>query len=161
MERGVNIKQLDAESISVSFSAPFDDEMLAAIRSINGRKWDNTHKVWVIPKKAVSELETKLKLAHNKTRTDNTVDLKSTADDLKKVHDILTAKHYSPKTIKRYLKWIENFLLLNKNAPTLGEEHLNQFLTNLATRQHVSASTQNQALAALLFYFRFITINII
>ncbi len=52
MKRGVNIKQLDAESISVSFSAPFDDEMLAAIRSINGRSASKEFKwQWLFPQK--------------------------------------------------------------------------------------------------------------
>ncbi|VAX35165.1 Integron integrase IntIPac, partial [hydrothermal vent metagenome] len=65
-------------------------------------------------------------------------------------------KHYSPKTGKTYESWIKKFILFHKKCDprTMGSTEVNQFLSFLATTKKVSASTQNQALSALLFLFR-------
>lgn len=65
-------------------------------------------------------------------------------------------KHYSLRTEDAYLGWIKRFILFhNKRHPALmGGTEVEQFLTHLAVRGHVSASTQNQALSALLFLYR-------
>ena len=64
--------------------------------------------------------------------------------------------HYSPRTIRSYLNWIERFIgfFSPREIPGLSEQDINTFLTDLAVNGRVSASTQNQALAALLFLFR-------
>ena len=50
--------------------------------------------------------------------------------------------------------WIKDFLRsYHNNFESLGQKEINEFPTNLAVKEHVSASTQNQALAALLFSF--------
>lgn len=68
----------------------------------------------------------------------------------------MKTKNYSVHTISNYSKWIEDFI--DKN-PTYNEmftqKRINKYLTDLAVNLQVSPSTQNQALAALLFYFRF------
>ena len=68
----------------------------------------------------------------------------------------LMARHYSDRTIESYEKWLHRFLDANKDRSpkTLGGVEINAFLSRLATDENVSASTQNQALAALLFLFR-------
>jgi len=77
-----------------------------------------------------------------------------------KLSDIVKAKikvkHYSPKTGQSYAFWIKRFIHFHKkrNPHTMGSEEINQFLSYLATHEKVSASTQNQALCALLFLFR-------
>ena len=77
--------------------------------------------------------------------------------EIKKLTETLQTKHYSRRTIESYTKWTKEFLTAYKGCnEELGQKQINEFLTNLATKQHVSASTQNQALAALLFYFRFV-----
>jgi integron integrase len=70
----------------------------------------------------------------------------------------LDARHYSPRTRSAYAQWVERFLAQVGCRPvaSLGEKDINAFLSRLATKANVSASTQNQALAALLFLFRFI-----
>lgn len=68
----------------------------------------------------------------------------------------LSARHYSKRTKESYSKWLSRFIDANKgrNPTTMGGADINAFLSRLATGENVSASTQNQALAALLFFFR-------
>lgn len=68
----------------------------------------------------------------------------------------LRAKHYSYRTETQYLAWIRRFILYhNKKHPAeMGAPEIEQFLTSLAVEQNVSASTQNQALSAILFLYR-------
>lgn len=68
----------------------------------------------------------------------------------------LEARHYSDRTRESYVKWLLRFIEFNKgrNVESLGEKEINAFLTRLAVSGNVSASTQNQALAALLFLYR-------
>ena len=75
---------------------------------------------------------------------------------LDQVRDTIRTRHYSPRTGKAYVAWIRRFILFHgKRHPRgMGAEEVTAFLTDLATRRGVSASTQNQALSALLFLFR-------
>lgn len=68
----------------------------------------------------------------------------------------LRLKHYSLRTEKAYLHWIRRYIHANgKTHPrSLGGLHVERFLTRLAVQERVAASTQNQALAALLFLYR-------
>jgi integron integrase len=75
---------------------------------------------------------------------------------LEQVSDALRVKHYSYQTEKSYLLWIRRYILFqNKRHPKeMGGEEINAFLTHLAVDGKVAASTQNQALSALLFLYR-------
>ena len=68
----------------------------------------------------------------------------------------IRVRHYSPRTEDAYVYWIRRFILFhNKRHPQeLGATDLAAFLSALASREHVSASTQNQALSAVLFLYR-------
>ncbi|OHE64217.1 MAG: integrase [Treponema sp. GWB1_62_6] len=70
--------------------------------------------------------------------------------------EALRTRHYSPRTIQSYTQWVERFLSLHGGKPpiSMAEKEINTFLTHLAVKEQVSASTQNQALAALLFLYR-------
>lgn len=72
---------------------------------------------------------------------------------LDQVRDAIRVKHYSFRTEKTYINWIKKFIFFhNKRHPLeMGEKEISQFLTHLAVKVKVSASTQNQALSALLF----------
>jgi integron integrase len=67
----------------------------------------------------------------------------------------IRTRHYSSKTEEAYTGWIRRFILFhNKRHPSeMGETEIGQFLSSLARASHVSASTQNQALNALLFLY--------
>lgn len=65
-------------------------------------------------------------------------------------------KHYSLRTEQAYTGWIRRFILANgkRHPRDLGAAEVEQFLSRLAVEGNVAASTQNQALAALLFLYR-------
>ncbi len=65
-------------------------------------------------------------------------------------------RHYSLRTEEAYTGWVERYLRFHgaTDADALGEAHIEAFLTYLATRKQVAASTQNQALNALVFFYR-------
>ncbi|MFA5892148.1 MAG: integron integrase [Actinomycetota bacterium] len=66
----------------------------------------------------------------------------------------LRTRHYSPRTEKSYVGWIRRFILFHRKHPAeLDEAHVNEFLSDLAVNGNVAASTQNQALAAILFLY--------
>ena len=65
-------------------------------------------------------------------------------------------KHYSVRTERAYLYWSRRFILANdkRHPRDLGAAEVEVFLSHLATHDKVAASTQNQALSALLFLYR-------
>jgi integron integrase len=75
---------------------------------------------------------------------------------LDQAREALRVKHYAYSTEQSYLDWIKRFIRYhNQRHPSeLGGAAVAAFLTHLAVEAHVSASTQNQALAALLFLYR-------
>jgi hypothetical protein len=75
---------------------------------------------------------------------------------LDQVRDKIRFKHYSLSTENIYLSWIKQFILYHgKRHPIdMGAAEVEMFLTYLATQRHVSSSTQNQALSAILFLYR-------
>jgi integron integrase len=77
---------------------------------------------------------------------------------LDQVRDALRVKHYSYQTEKTYVYWIRRFILFhNKRHPSeMGTAEVTQFLTHLAVTEHVAATTQNQALNAIVFLYRFV-----
>ena len=75
---------------------------------------------------------------------------------LDQVRDIMRVHHYSIRTEEAYLQWIKRYIFFhNKRHPSeMGKRELTAFLTHLAVDKHVSPSTQNQALSALLFLYK-------
>jgi len=74
---------------------------------------------------------------------------------LDQVRQAIRTRHYSPRTEETYVGWIKRFIFYhNKRHPAeMGEKEIAQFLSSLASDSHVSASTQNQALNAILFLY--------
>lgn len=75
---------------------------------------------------------------------------------LDEVRARMRLRHYSLRTEQAYLYWIRRYIRSNgmRHPRTLGGDTLEAFLTRLASRDHVAASTQNQALSAILFLYR-------
>src|SRR3984893_8033763 len=75
---------------------------------------------------------------------------------LDQVRDTIRRKHFSIRTEQSYTEWIRRFILFhNKRHPSeMAETEVIAFLTHLARDAHVAASTQNQALSALLFLYK-------
>ena len=86
----------------------------------------------------------------------------STVDKLKppklldQVREKLRLKHYSIRTESQYVQWIRRFILFHgkRHPRDMGASEVEAFLTHLAVEGNVAASTQNQALSALLFLYR-------
>ena len=72
------------------------------------------------------------------------------------VRNVFRLHHYSYRTEESYSQWIRRFILFNgkRHPREMGADEIQNFLSDLATRGRVSASTQNQALSALLFLYK-------
>lgn len=75
---------------------------------------------------------------------------------LDQVRDRIRTLHYSIRTEQSYIGWIKRFIFFNnkKHPKDMGKLEVEAFLTHLAVDRKVSASTQNQALNAILFLYR-------
>jgi integron integrase len=75
---------------------------------------------------------------------------------LDQMRDIIRVKHYSIRTEEAYVGWARRYILFHDKCHPreMGSPEITAFLTHLAVEQNVAASTQNQALCALLFLYR-------
>jgi site-specific recombinase XerD len=75
---------------------------------------------------------------------------------LDQVRQTLRTRHMSIRTERVYVYWIERYIRFHgiRHPNTMGTPEVEQFLTHLAVEGRVSASTQNQALGALLFLYQ-------
>ena len=159
----VFIKPFNEKYISVSFPDNFNDTILNAVRAVPNRKWSNEEKIWLVPsnQKSIDMLLENIYAtnlfnfedeANNCLKKENFID-----SELNKLDSALKVRHYSICTVGRYKKWVQSFLFENGKIESGREnQKINDYLKMLALKKHVSSSTQNQALAALLFYFRFV-----
>lgn len=77
---------------------------------------------------------------------------------LDQYRDQIRIKQYSTRTEKTYIYWVREYILYhNKRHPKeMGISEINQFITHLVVDRKASASTQNQAVSAILFLYRYI-----
>lgn len=70
----------------------------------------------------------------------------------------LRTRHYSLRTEKTYLYWIRAFILFNdkRHPENMGNAEIERFLNHLAINRHVSSATQNQALCAIIFVYKYV-----
>ena len=75
---------------------------------------------------------------------------------LDQLRDVLRLKHYSYRTEQTYVDWVHRFICFHskRHPKDMGAPEIEAFLTHLAVELKVAASTQNQALCALLFLYR-------
>ena len=75
---------------------------------------------------------------------------------LVRLREALKSRHYSHRTEQTYVMWAKRYILFhNKRHPAeMTETEINAFLTHLAIKEKVTASTQTQALSAILFLYR-------
>jgi len=73
-----------------------------------------------------------------------------------RIQETLRVKHYAYRTEEQYMQWIRRFILFHdmRHPEEMGAPEVEAFLTHLAVEGNVAASTQNQALSALLFLYR-------
>jgi integron integrase len=75
---------------------------------------------------------------------------------LDQVREVIRVKHYSIRTEEAYVQWIKRFIFFHgkRHPREMGVAEIEAFLTDLAVRGKVAASTQNQALNALVFLYQ-------
>jgi len=75
---------------------------------------------------------------------------------LTQLRTAIRTRHYSPRTEEAYVQWVRRFIRFSRtrHPRELGAGDVSRFLSSLAVDAHVSASTQNQALAAIVFLYR-------
>jgi integron integrase len=75
---------------------------------------------------------------------------------LEQVREAIRLRHYSIRTEETYLRWIKRFILFHdkRHPRDMGVQEVQQFLSHLAMVDHVAASTQSQALSAILFLYQ-------
>ncbi len=75
---------------------------------------------------------------------------------LDRLRETLRTRHYRRRTEQTYCQWVKRFIYFHnvRHPEEMAEPEINAFLTHLAMKEKVSASTQNQALCALLFLYR-------
>lgn len=81
---------------------------------------------------------------------------------LDQIREACRLKFYSPKTERSYVTWIHNYIIFhNKKHPAeLNAGHIKQYLDSLVLERNLSASTQQQALAAILFLYKILNIKL-
>src|SRR6266705_6926904 len=69
---------------------------------------------------------------------------------------VIRARHYSLRIEETYLGWVKRFILFHgkRHPRDMGAQEVQQFLSHLAVEGHVAASTQSQALSAILFLYQ-------
>jgi integron integrase len=80
----------------------------------------------------------------------------SVSELIGQMREALRSRHYSRRTEQAYCLWVRRFIYFHgmRHPATMAEPEVNSFLTHLAVKENVSASTQTQALSALLFLYR-------
>ncbi|MDT7604044.1 MAG: hypothetical protein QOF61_2041 [Acidobacteriota bacterium] len=75
---------------------------------------------------------------------------------LDQTRDCIRVRHYSIRTEVTYLRWIRDFIIFHRkrHPKEMGAPEVRNYLSNLAVKRNVAASTQNQALSAILFLYR-------
>lgn len=142
--------------------------LLEAIKQVPGRQYDGQKRLWTIPNKQLS-CDILLKNLYNtsifsindeaiKKTSDNYLER---SDHFIKLDTAIEVRHYSKRTKISYRYWVRRFLeyyeteINGIELDSKKTEHIvNEFVSMLATKENVASSTQNQALAALLFFFR-------
>ena len=146
---------------------PYSPDHVAKIKTVAGRRWHAKEQYWTVPQ-GDGALGALLRLFPAKPievdpslGTMNTIGNGKPSPTLhtpvqEGLHTALQSRHYSRRTEQAYGQWVARFLHFHqgRHPAEMAEPDINRFLTHLAVTEQVSASTQNQALAALLFLYR-------
>jgi integron integrase len=80
---------------------------------------------------------------------------------LDQVREAIRTKHYSYRTEQTYVEWVKRFILFHKkrHPKDMGVEEVQAYITYLANERTMAASTQNQALSAILFLYKYVILK--
>lgn len=127
---------------------PYSPDRVEKIKSIPGRRWHHKEKFWSIPNDETLICALKDSFAEDRRPA-------LTGTPIERLRAAARARHFSPRTEQAYVEWTLRFLQrFGQSLEGCGEREISAFLTDLAVKGRVAASTQNQALHALLFFFK-------
>ncbi len=150
---------------------PYSRERVAKIKTVDSRRWHAKEKYWSVPHNDVifhqlltlfagEAVEVEPSLDHGRIRIlehgePTHQPVAPTSKLLEQVRVAARVRHLSHNTVQAYSNWIKRFMSFHGTRPVaeMGEPEIGRFLSSLACECHVSASTQNQALNALLFLY--------
>ena len=142
---------------------PYTPERVAKIKTVVGRRWHPKEKSWTVPHTDKVLADLLALFAGESVEVDPSLRPMRTPGHREPPHPKLLdqarqamhTRHYSYRTEKAYIGWMKRFIVFHqkRHPAEMGEAEIGQFLSRLASDSHVSASTQNQALNALLFLY--------
>ena len=154
---------------------PYSSDRVAKIKTVDGRRWHQQEKHWTVPRTEQTitqvlalftgelvEVESSLRPANVSGTGQSSHESASNhamAINLKlldQVRQAIRTRHYSYRTEEAYVGWIRRFILFHdkRHPAEMGAIEVSRFLTSLAVDRRVASSTQNQALAAILFLYK-------
>jgi integron integrase len=140
--------------ITVAF--PYDPLLVAKVKTIGGYKWHPDKKYWSFPNS--DEILNKILkvFGQEQVHSGSTSQINLSPIIVDKVRRAIQTRHYSRRTEQTYVNWIKRFIRFygNRDLLEMGENEIDAFLTHMAVKEHVSASTQTQALCAIVFLYR-------
>jgi site-specific recombinase XerC len=148
---------------------PYTPERVEKIKAVAGRRWHPDGRYWTVPHTEQALAHLLALLAGEPVEVDASLRRAAVPDDRPKVsrgaapapglvdelRRAIAARHYRRSTEQAYVAWVRRFVSFHggRHPAQMDEGDINRFLTHLATGERVAASTQNQALAALLFLY--------
>jgi integron integrase len=161
---------------NIRVTSPYDPAIVAKVKTIRSRRWHPDGRYWSFPNSTPILNEILAVFAGENLDIDPALNTPTTevprkrpanqdkhaADHiapnplLDRVRHLIRLKHYSLKTERSYLPWINRYLQFHKqrDPEEMGSKEIEAFLSYLAVSFKVSASTQNQAFNALLFLYK-------
>jgi integron integrase len=141
---------------------PYTPEVVNKIETIKTRRWHPEGKYWSFEKSKTVLDQLVSALSGEELDIDPALEapapqeVHQTKPLLERARHLVRLKHYSIRTEKSYLPWIERYIRFhnNRDPEEMGAKDVEAFLSHLAVELKVSASTQNQAFNALLFLYR-------
>ena len=174
MESGpIEIKPGEAGRLIVL--VPYSPERVGKIKTVIGRRWHPKEKHWTVPQAkgtlahllalfAGEPVEVEPSLRPANTLADRQPSHEPASDHavatnlklLDQVRQAIRTRHYSYRTEEAYVGWIRRFLMFHdqRDPAEIGAVEVSRFLTSLAVDRRVASSTQNQALASILFLYK-------
>lgn len=162
-----SIQITTAEAGRLKIVLPYHPNRVATIKRVKECRWHPEGRYWTVPhtKDAITQLlvlfagepmevDPVLDCPHVPRQDQRVPDTSSALVD--RLGTELRARHYARRTEQAYGHWIGRFTRVHhgRQPAEMAEPEINRFLTHLAVTEKVSASTQNQALAAILFLYR-------
>lgn len=149
---------------------PYGPGRVAKIKTVGGRRWYPKEQYWTVPhtdgtiahlltlfageRVAVDPSLRPVKVLNNQAPPPGQ-EIPEDPTLLDQVRQAIRTRHLSSSTEQAYVSWIKRFIFFygKRHPAEMGEAEIARFLSSLATDSRVSASTQNQALNALLFLY--------